>query len=287
MIGLQTNHAWMLRPTFKRLAEQTGSLAELVTELAKPEVKAAILSEADGEPTSLFDGMANLVQAMLSQLYVIGDPPDYEPGCKRRCIADDYWETFNRENVRLVTDPIARVEAAGIRDATGKLHEVDVIIEATGFRPFDISDYVGVEGRDGRKLREVWSKRVETFRTMMVPGFPNFFMLLGPNSATGHTSALIMIESQVQYVLRCMRLMERANLRHLDPDPAVVERYNRRLQRDIKGMVFSGGCGAWYTDDNDVNFTLWPYSAFRYLAEQRKPRPAEFVKTQIQRPSEA
>ncbi len=203
--------------------------------------------------------------------------PDYTAGCKRRCISDDYLETFNRENVALITDGIASVEASGVRDANGTLHEVDTIIEATGFRPFDITDYVEIVGREGRKLRDVWADRVETFRTMMIPGFPNFFLLLGPNSATGHTSALIMIESQVDYMIQCLEWMERDGIAQLDPDPDVVKTYNERLQRDMAPMVFSGGCNSWYTDDDDVNFTLWPYSAMRFLWEQARPRPAEFV----------
>jgi cation diffusion facilitator CzcD-associated flavoprotein CzcO len=203
--------------------------------------------------------------------------PEYLPGCKRRCISDDYLTTFNRDNVHLVTDAIAKIEPTGVRDAKGVLHEVDVIIEATGFRPFDISDYVNIAGVEGRQLRDAWANRVETLRTMMVPGFPNFFLLLGPNSATGHTSALIMIESQVQYILECLRLMEEGELRILDPDPTVVARYNRRLQRDMKKLVFSGGCNSWYTDDTDHNFTLWPYSAMRFLAEQLRVNRSEFL----------
>jgi cation diffusion facilitator CzcD-associated flavoprotein CzcO len=202
--------------------------------------------------------------------------PDYAPGCKRRCISDDYLSTFNRENVHLVTEPIARIEPEGIRDASGKLTSVDTIVEATGFKPFDITDYVSIRGRDGRRLRDVWSKHVESFRTIMVPGFPNFFMLLGPNSATGHTSALIMIESQAKYAVQCIEWMEREALAHIDPDPAVVARYNDRLQRAMQRMVFSGGCNAWYTDDTDRNYTLWPYSAFRFLLEQRRPKADEF-----------
>ena len=201
--------------------------------------------------------------------------PSYAAGCKRRCIADDYLETYNRDNVHLVTDGIARVEANGIRDTTGRLHEVDTVIEATGFRPFDITEYVNIRGRDGRELRDAFAARVESFRSVMVPGFPNFFLLLGPNSATGHTSALIMIESQANYVLSCLRLMEREGVAHLDPRVDATERFNRRIQRDMRKMVFSGGCGAWYTDRHDVNFTLWPYSALRFLAELRRPRREE------------
>jgi cation diffusion facilitator CzcD-associated flavoprotein CzcO len=202
--------------------------------------------------------------------------PDYEPGCKRRCISDDYLTSFNRDNVHLVTEPITRVEAGGIRDAAGNLHEVDTIIEATGFRPFDIAEYVNIRGRDGQRLQDVWQEHVQSFRTMMVPGFPNFFMLLGPNSATGHTSALIMIESQARYVLGCLQYLNRHQQQHVDPDPEVTARYNERLQKDMQHMVFSGGCNAWYTDDSDYNFTLWPYSAARFLVEQRRVRGEEF-----------
>jgi len=202
--------------------------------------------------------------------------PDYQPGCKRRCISDDYLEAFNRDNVELVTEKIARVEPGGIRDAAGRLHEVDVIVEATGFKPFDITDYVSIVGCAGKRLREAWSRRIETFRTIMVPGFPNFFLLLGPNSATGHTSALIMIESQARYVLRCLQWMQREHISQIDPDPDVVTRYNDRLQRDMQKMVFSGGCNAWYTDASDRNYTLWPYSALRFLFEQWKPKREEF-----------
>jgi cation diffusion facilitator CzcD-associated flavoprotein CzcO len=203
--------------------------------------------------------------------------PHYTAGCKRRVIADDYLETFNRANVHLVTEPIARVEADGVRDATGALHRVDTIIEATGFKPFDITDYVDIRGRDGRSLRQAFADRIESFRTVMVPDFPNFFLLLGPNSATGHTSALIMIESQADFVVNCMRLMDKHGIARLDPTPDATTRFNRRIQRDMQKMVFSGGCGAWYTDADDVNFTLWPYSALRFLMELHLPRRDEFV----------
>ncbi len=205
--------------------------------------------------------------------------PDYEPGCKRRCISDDYLPAFNRDNVHLVTEGVVAIEPGGIRDAKGAFHPMDVIVEATGFRPFDISEYVAITGRDGARLQDVWKEKVESFRTMMVPGFPNFFMLLGPNSATGHTSALIMIESEADYVVDCLKLMNRRNIALLDPRADVTDQYNRRLQTDMKDMVFSSGCGAWYTDDNDFNFTLWPYSAWRFIREQAKVRLEEFEVT--------
>ncbi len=202
--------------------------------------------------------------------------PNYEAGCKRRVVSDDYLQAFNRDNVHLVTDRVAQVTAAGVVDASGTLHEVDTIIEATGFKPFDITDYVQISGRDGQRLQDVWREHVQSFRTLMVPGFPNFFLLLGPNSATGHTSALIMIESQARFALQCLQMLERDGLRHLDPLPEATEGFNRRVQRDMSRMVFSGGCESWYTDEHDYNFTLWPYSAFRFVFELARPLRREF-----------
>lgn len=203
--------------------------------------------------------------------------PDYDPGCKRRCVSDDYLATFNRPNVALCTDPIAAVEPRGVRDVTGSLHEVDTIIEATGFKPFDIAEYADISGRDGHRLADAWAEHVSAYRSVMTPGFPNFFFLLGPNSGTGHTSALIMIESQAQFVMKALAFMETHRLDHLDPDPAITAQYNDRLQRAMRKMVFSGGCNAWYTDAEDHNFTLWPYSASRFVAELWRFRPRDFA----------
>ena len=221
-------------------------------------------------------GLAHLEDSVIDPATRAKLTPDYDAGCKRRVISDDYLATFNRDNVTLVTTGIKRVEPNGVVDGADQLHEVDTIIEATGFRPFDITDYVSINGRNGMALQEVWRDKVDSHRTMMVPGFPNFFMMLGPNSATGHTSALIMIESAANYVVEALKLLNSTELDELDPDPAVVRSYNERLQRDLKKMVFSGGCGAWYTDDNDFNYTLWPYSAARFLWEQARIKPEEF-----------
>ena len=201
--------------------------------------------------------------------------PDYAAGCKRRCISDDYLASFNRSNVHLVTERITGIEANGIRDAQGVLHEVDTIIEATGFKPFDIQEYVDIRGRDGQSLQTAWQERVESYRTVMVPNFPNFFMLLGPNSATGHTSALIMIEQQAKFVTDCLRLLAETKATLVEPTVEATRRFNFRMQRDMQRMVFSGGCNAWYTDAHDHNFTLWPYSALRFCLEFFRPKRKE------------
>lgn len=221
-------------------------------------------------------GLEHLKESVLDPATRSALTPDYEPGCKRRVISDDYLASFNYDNVHLVTSGIDKIVPNGVVDGAGNLHEVDTLIEATGFKPFDITDYVRITGRNGQSLQSAWEDKVDSHRTMMVPGFPNFFIMLGPNSATGHTSALIMIESAANYIVDCLRLLNTSELEELDPDPSVVANYNARLQQDIKKLVFSDGCGAWYTDDNDYNYTLWPYSAARFIWEQARVNPREF-----------
>ena len=139
-----------------------------------------------------------------------------------------------------MTDPIARVEAKGVGDVSGRLHEIDTIIEATGFKPFDITNYVTIVGRGGRRLADVWAERVTSFRTVMVPGFPNFFMLLGTKTATGHTLCAIMVESAA--VCGEVRGLHGAGRTRHSLIRTGRARKTMRLRRDMKHMVFSGGC---------------------------------------------
>jgi cation diffusion facilitator CzcD-associated flavoprotein CzcO len=202
--------------------------------------------------------------------------PDYPPGCKRILIADDYYATLRRGNVALETMPITEIEPNGLRTADGRMHPVDVIVACTGFKPLDIPTQVEIRGRDGIALRAVWRDRIAAHRTLMVPGFPNLFLLLGPNSGLGHNSVILMIEAQVEYVLKAMALLDRHRSCWMDPRPAAARQFNDALQRALARTVFGGGCDAWYTDAKDQNFTLWPWSTPRYYLAIRQPRVSEF-----------
>lgn len=202
--------------------------------------------------------------------------PTYPPGCKRVLVSDDHYATLRRNDVTLETTPIAAIEAEGIRTADGRLHAVEVIVACTGFKPFDITSYVDVRGRGGVALRDAWRDRIEAHRTLMVPGFPNFFFLLGPNSGLGHSSVLLMIEAQVAYIMKALELLERQRSRWLEPRVEAARRFSTTLRRGLARTVFEGGCNAWYTDDKDQNFTLWPYSTPRYFLALRRPKPREF-----------
>jgi len=202
--------------------------------------------------------------------------PDYALGCKRPCISDDYLEALQQDNVELVTEEIERIEGNTIHTRDGACIPVDSIVAATGFRPFDITTYVDIRGVDGASLAETWAQRVEAHRTMMVPSFPNFYLMLGPNSGLGHNSVLHMIEAQTRYVLAALRHMDRNGVRVLDPRPEAFHRFNNRLQDAMKRVVFGGGCNAWYTDEHDHNFTLWPGSIWSYWLSLSRLDATEF-----------
>ena len=202
--------------------------------------------------------------------------PDYAPGCKRILISDDYLETLQRDDVSLVTGAIERIEPAGVRTADGVLHEADTLIYATGFEPFNFLGPLDVVGRGGVRLSERWAKAVDSHRTVAVPGFPNFFMLLGPNSGLGHNSVIVMIEAQVRYVLRCIHAATRRGLVHLDPRSDRAAAFDRDIQERLGRTIWKSGCRSWYMDDAGRIFALWPGSTLRYRWEMRRPDLSEY-----------
>jgi cation diffusion facilitator CzcD-associated flavoprotein CzcO len=203
--------------------------------------------------------------------------PEYTIGCKRILLSSDYYPALQRPNVDLVTEPIAEIAPAGVMTADGALHHADVLIFATGFRVIDSADELHVSGRGGRKLTDAWAQGVEAYRGITVPGFPNFFMLLGPNTGLGHTSVVFMIECQVQHVLSCLRILSREKANTIEPKAPATRQYNDALQRRLRRAVWSaGGCRSWYLDEEGINRALWPGFSFEYWARTRRARRADY-----------
>jgi len=202
--------------------------------------------------------------------------PDYPIGCKRILISDDYLPALQRDNVDLITDPIEAITATGVKTAD-RMREVDVIIMATGFRPFDILESIEVIGPSGRSLGEAWKGAIAAHRTIAVPGFPNFFMLLGPNSGLGHNSIIMMIEAQVNYVIKLVRQAMARDAAYVEPSPDAAAAFDARLQNDLKERVWAANCGAWYVGEDGRNFTLYPHNVRAYLREMCAPDEGEYV----------
>src|SRR5690349_5026481 len=201
--------------------------------------------------------------------------PDYTIGCKRILLSSDYYPALQQPNVSLVTEGITGITEAGVTTADGEEHKADVIIYATGFKVIESVTSLNVTGRDGRKLR---AENLEAYRGITAAGFPNLFLLLGPNTALGHTSVVFMIETQIQHVLSCLRLIARDKADAIEVVESAQRRYNDALQRRLRRAVWSeGGCRSWYLDADGVNRTLWPGFTFEYWARTRRARPGDYA----------
>ncbi len=205
--------------------------------------------------------------------------PRFSPGCKRLLLSNDYYPALARPNSEVVTDRIEEVTPKGIRTAGGILREVDAIVLATGFRVTDNPFAERLCGRDGRSLAEVWQESGhQAYRGTTVAGFPNLFLLMGPNTGLGHTSVVFMIESQVAYVAGALRRMRRLGAASIDVRPEAQERYNQQIQRRLAGTVWNqGGCASWYLDARGRNTTMWPDFTWKYRLLMRRFDPESYT----------
>jgi cation diffusion facilitator CzcD-associated flavoprotein CzcO len=191
--------------------------------------------------------------------------PDYTIGCKRILMSNDYYPALARDNVEVVTGGVQRVTERGVVGTDGVEREVDAIIYGTGFKVHDPLGAMRIQGRGGAELGEQWREHgIEAYLGTTVTGFPNLFILVGPNTGLGHNSIVYMIESQVHYVLEAIRAMRAHSARYVDVRPEAQAAFNEGIQEQLDGAVWSSGCESWYLDENGKNRTLWPGFTFRY-----------------------
>jgi len=202
--------------------------------------------------------------------------PTYTMGCKRILLSDDFYPALTRPNVELVADRIREVQAHGIVTDDGAERAVDTIILATGFHVTDNPTYRRVHGRDGRSLADMWSGGSQAYLGTAVAGFPNLFIMIGPNTGLGHTSMVVMIESQLSYILDCLRLMDRRGVGAVEVRPEAQEQFNEEVQRRMRRTVWTSGCASWYLDAGGRNSTLWPGFTWEYRLKTRRFDPANY-----------
>jgi cation diffusion facilitator CzcD-associated flavoprotein CzcO len=203
--------------------------------------------------------------------------PTYRMGCKRVLISNEYYPALQQENVQLVTEGIREIRPHAIVTEDGVEHEVDVIVLGTGFHVADVPFGQLVRGRDGRSLAEAWQGSPQAHRGTTVAGFPNLFLLLGPNTALGHTSVVFMIECQIQYVMDCLRKMDERDLQAVEPRAEAQQEFIAEVRRRERGTVWvAGGCASWYLDENGRNSTIWPGPTWRYRERMRRFEPGEY-----------
>jgi cation diffusion facilitator CzcD-associated flavoprotein CzcO len=203
--------------------------------------------------------------------------PHYQIGCKRILLSDDFYPSLLRDNVELVTDAITEVTPRGVRTANGTERAADTLILGTGF---DISanlTRLALVGRAGESLGDVWARDgIGAHLGITAHGFPNLFLMLGPNTGLGHTSVVFMIEAQARYIAKALELLERSRASTIEVRADVQRRFVDKTQTRLARTVWQSGCRSWYLDENGRNFTIWPHVTWRYWLQTRKPKPADF-----------
>ena len=196
--------------------------------------------------------------------------PDYPIGGKRILISDDYYQALNRDDVEVVTSPIERVTEDAIVTRDGRARPADVVIVATGFESTSFLVPMKIAGPDGRLLEEVWQDGAEAYLGISVAGFPNFFMLYGPNTNLGHNSIIFMIECQVRYIMDCIRALAARDLAWLDVRADVMRAYNERLRAVLARSVWATTDHSWYKRADGRITNNWSGTTVAYWWRTRR-----------------
>lgn len=231
---------------------------------------------------SLMRGAEALVKAHMRKH--IKDPalrdkltPNYTMGCKRTLLSNDYYPALARPNVHVETSGITEVRSDRVVTQDGAEHPVDALIMGTGFQVADAMEQLPLTGSGGVKLSDAWSDGVEAHLGTTIAGFPNLFLILGPNTGLGHNSMIFMIESQIRYIRGCLDLMESSGASRMEVREPAQRLFNRELQSDVDGEVWSpGNCVSWYLDRRGVNRAAWPGWTWQFWWRTRKPDPRDY-----------
>lgn len=196
--------------------------------------------------------------------------PDYVPGCKRLLLSNDWLPTLDRPDVDLVTSGLASVTENSVVDASGRHRQVDTIIFATGFTPTEPPVSHLLRGNDGRTLAQHWGGSPQAHRGTTVAGFPNLFLMYGPNTNLGHSSIVYMLESQANYLVSALNAMKRRGIAAVEVVESAQRQHNSWVDAELEGTVWNaGGCSSWYLDANGRNSTMWPTYTFRFRSMTR------------------
>lgn len=201
--------------------------------------------------------------------------PKFELGCRRLIFSDKFYEAIQKPNVELVTEGIQRIEPNGVRTKDGKLHELDVLVLATGFHALDYTRNLKITGDKGQSLGDVWSQGAQALRSVAVAGFPNYFMLIGPHSPIGNFSLTGISEIQLRYIMSFVRLIKEGKAAAVSPKLDAQDRYNQHIVDGFKKTAWVTGCTSWYLDSNGKP-RMYPFTPNQYREDMKDPNVAEY-----------
>lgn len=201
--------------------------------------------------------------------------PDYEPACKRVVMSNQFYRTVQKDNVELVVSGIDRFYEQGIVTADQQSHKLDVLVYATGFDAHAFMRPMSVTNENGLTINEAWQHGISAYRTVAVPEFGNFFMLLGPNSPVGNFSVISAAESQAQYILRCIQYKLACGAKAISPKATATLQFNQEIQQAMQDTIWVTGCQSWYLDEQGRSIT-WPWGPDRFRQELKRPKFEDF-----------
>jgi cation diffusion facilitator CzcD-associated flavoprotein CzcO len=211
--------------------------------------------------------------------------PDYQPGCKRILQANDYLPALTKSNVEVISGGVAEVRGRTVIGTDGSEREVDTIILGTGFHVLDMPIADRVADADGRTLADHWNGSPQAHRGTMVAGFPNLFLLLGPNTGLGHNSVVYMAEVQARWTMQAIEYMDGSGIDAVEVTTEAQREWNDAIQARMPGTVWlDGGCKSWYLDANGLNTSIWPDFCFRFGRTMRNLDTSELVPSQVREP---
>jgi cation diffusion facilitator CzcD-associated flavoprotein CzcO len=205
--------------------------------------------------------------------------PTDEVGCKRIMLTDDWYPALAKPNVSLITDRIESVTTGGIRTADGRERPADAIVLATGFKTHGFVAPMEITGADGRTLADTWAGAPRAYYGLTVPGFPNMFLIYGPNTNGGTGSVISTIEAGMNHVLAALQELDRAGADRIELRREAADAFDRELRQALAGTVWASGCENWYVDENgfDPNQWPWTWSAYRRRTAQLEPGAYAFA----------
>jgi cation diffusion facilitator CzcD-associated flavoprotein CzcO len=205
--------------------------------------------------------------------------PADEPGCKRIMLTDDWYPALTRPNVELIADRVSAVTETGVVAGDAVERPADVLVLATGFRTHGFVAPMEIAGTGGRTLAEEWGAAPRAYLGVTVPGFPNLFLIYGPNTNGGTGSVIFTIEAAVRHVLAALETLDRAGARTIEVERAAADAFDHELRARLAGTVWHSGCTNWYVDENGHDPNQWPWTWSTYRRRTARLDPAAYALT--------
>ncbi len=204
--------------------------------------------------------------------------PDYQPFCKRQVISGNYYRRICQPNASFVSEPIAEVTPTGLRTADGVHHDLDAIVLATGFQAHNYMRPMTLRGRDGLSIDDAWAKGPRAWGMTAIPGFPNMFTVLGPNSPAGSMSLQYVAELTARYIIEWLRRFRDGEITTVEVTEEATSRFADDVAEAMGPTVWNTGCNSWYfADDNHID--LWPFNRKRLTRMLTQPRDDDYILT--------